>query len=482
MKRRGCLIAIIAVVVIIGVVVLAIASRLSQVRAAVTAAANTTAPVERRNLDDVLSATGTLKPARNVSVSFEVNGTVREVNVRNGQSVKSGDVLAQLDTTQLEYQLQQAKNALIIQQANFDTVNKPATEREIAQARAALAQAEAQLSSAQAAFDNQQNAIIQSCANLTTAEDNLRVAQKAYDDYVSQGFQFDVDFRPDMDSASGKALKQARNSYDVAKAACESARRTQSSDAAVKAAQASVDQAKSALDALLKGATDEQIATAQAQLARAKLDLEQAERNLTKATLIAPVDGIITTLNLVVGQVVGAGGQAVIILADTSQLYVNLSLDESDITRVKEGQEARFTLQGFPQDQEFKGVIESKNTSGVSTQGVVAYEVLVRVTDTIEPFLGMTADVQIIMDTREDVLVVPTRAIFRDSEGQYVLVKPTEGDPVRINVTTGLTVDDVTEISGEGLREGQAVLLTNTRAQGGGFGLGVGQRGGALGR
>ncbi|PJF30289.1 MAG: hypothetical protein CUN51_08250 [Candidatus Thermofonsia Clade 1 bacterium] len=462
-----------ACLVLCSATVLVILPQLREARAADLRAAST-AVVERRSLDDLLIASGALRPERFVNLAFEVSGTVREVNVRAGDSVRAGDVLAALDTTQLELQLEQARQALIIQEANYANVMKPASEREIAQARAALAQAEANLVSAQAAFDNQQNVITQSCANVAAAESNLKVAQDAYDRYVAEGYQFDMDFRPDMDSPQGKALKQARDQRDAALANCNAARRAQSSDAALRAAEAQVAQAKAALDALLQGATKEQRDIAAAQLEQARLNLAQAERNLSKAKLTAPVDGIISAVNISVGQTIGLGGQPAFVLADTSALYIEISVDEVDIARVQVGQQARFTLLGVSSDAPFKGTVERKNIVGDVSQGVVTYGVRVKVTDRVPQLLGMTADVEIVLATRKDVLTVPTRAIRRDPNGrQFVLVQRSEGAPLEINVQSGLSVGELTEVSGEGLREGQVVLISGngtSRSNGGFFG------------
>lgn len=435
-----------------------------------------TAPVERRDMNDVLPASGTLRPEQTINLAFEVAGTVKTVNVRVGQQVKAGDVIASLDTTNFDQALEQAKQTLIIQQANYNVVHKPPTERELAQAKAALAQAEAALAQAKAAFDNQENAINASCANLKTAEEALKTTETAYDNYVAAGYQFDVDFRPDPDSPAGKLWRQARDQYTVASANCASTRRTQSGDAAVKSAEAQVAQAKANLDDLQNGPTQEQKDVATAQLEQAKLGLSQAERNLGKTTLKAPTSGVLTTLNLTVGQVVGAGGGAAAVLADTSALHIETFVDENDVTRVAPGKPVTFTLQGVSGEQVFNGSVESISASGDANQGVVVYAVRVKVQNAIPLYLGMSADVQIILDTHKDVLAVPTRALQRRTGGgQYVIVQTNNAQTTEIDVTTGLTVDDLTEVSGEGLREGQTVVISTSNGTTGGGLFGIGR-------
>lgn len=480
MKRwtRGLVIVIpLALVALCGVIVLTgIGNFRERVAVATGRAGNTTAAVERRTIDDLLSAAGSLQPERTINLSFETSGTVKEIMVQAGVAIKAGDTVANLDTTVLEQQLEQARQTLIIQQANYDTINNPAKDRDIAQARAAIAQAEAQLAQAQASYDNQQNIITQSCANLDTVEDTFRTAQDSYNKYVADGYQFDVDFRPNLDSAIGKAWKQARDQREVALANCSSARRAQSGDANVKSATAAVEQAKAALKAIEDGATKEQRDIATAQLAQAKLSLQQAERNLSKAVLKAPADGIVTLVNISAGQVVGVGGQAVVVMADTSKIYLEIGVDENDISRVKAGQKVRFTLQGVSDERTFNGEVISKNPAGQVSQGVVVYPVKIAITDNVPMFLSMSADVDIVIETRENVLVVPSRAVRRAQDGtQYVLVEVADADPLQITVKTGITVGDVVEVTGEGLREGQSVYLNDPRPRttGGIFGGGA---------
>lgn len=416
--------------------------------------------IERRTLDDTLNASGALRPAQTVNLNFETSGKVALINVQVGDTIKAGEVLAELDKTNLERALEQAKLTVQIQQANYDTLMRPPTEDQITRAKAALAQAKASLSQAQIQFDNQKNAIITSCASLSTLEASLKTTEEAYKNYVTDGYQFDIEFRPDPNSAAGRAWKNARDQFEVSSAQCESARRVQQGDASVVSALAQVDQAQAALDALLLGATVEQKSAAEAQLNQAKLNLKAAEENLEDAVLRSPVEGIIATVNTAVGQNLTPGGQPAFSIADTSTIYLETSVDENDIPRVAAGQKARFTLQGLPQETIFKGVVESKNTVGQSNQGVVAYPVRIKLEDTPPTYLNMTADVEIIIATREDVLAIATRAIRRAANGdRYIVVERSDGTTIEITVEIGLSVDDVTEIRGTDLREGQKVLI-----------------------
>ncbi len=249
----------------------------------------------------------------------------------------------------------------------------------------------------------------------------------------------------------------------MGQATCDSAKRAQSGDASVVSAQAGVEQAKVALDTLLRGATPEQIAIAEAQLAQAKLNVSAAEENLTDAVLKSPVKGIIAAVNITAGGTVGSSGGAAgaaFVIADTSSIYLETLVDENDISRVVGELPVRFTLQGLPFDQVFNGTVESKSAVGQNNQGVIAYPVRIALKGDVPLFLNMSADVEIILATRENVLVVATRAIRRGADGgRFILIERSDGTTTEISVEIGLSADSVTEISGEGLREGQKVLI-----------------------
>jgi HlyD family secretion protein len=422
--------------------------------------------VEKRTINDTLTTAGSVRPTQVINLSFEVTGKVMTLNVDENSRVKAGDVLATLETDSLARAVEQAKLALAIQQANFDTVNKPPTPDQVTRAQATLAQAKAALSQAQAQFDNQKNAIASSCATLETVEQAYVGAKEAYDNYVQEGYQFDVEFRPDPNSPAGRALKNTADQRDVVQANCDAAKRTQSGDANVLSAQAQIDQAQAALDTLLKGATDEQKAVATAQLEQAKLNLQNAEANLANASLLAPVDGIVLTVNIAPGQMISPSGQPAIVLADTSAIYIETSVDENDIARVQAGQKVQYTLQGTAENVTFNGEVESASVAGQSSQGVISFPVRIKLSAPLPPYLYMTADISIILSTTPDALLVPSRAVRRRDDGtRYVVVERSDATTTEINVEAGLVVGSLLQVTGEGLREGQKVLIEPRRTQ-----------------
>jgi HlyD family secretion protein len=168
----------------------------------------------------------------------------------------------------------------------------------------------------------------------------------------------------------------------------------------------------------LKGA-QAQVKSAAAQVEQARASLTQAEVNLEKTRVFAPIDGIVVSRDVDVGQTVAASMQAPTlfsIAADLTRMRVNAGVDESDIGRIAEGQDVRFRVDAFP-NEEFEGVVSQVRLQPIVQQNVVTYGVMIGVVNgerKLRP--GMTATVAIEVVRRDDVLRVPNGALrFRPS-------------------------------------------------------------------
>ncbi len=433
-----------------------------------------TATVERTTLYTTVDGSGSITGERTVTLSFGVGGTVEHLYVEVGDRVTGEQLLAELDTTDLEYRVAEAEQALLISQSAYDRLISGPTENEIERARAALARAEAQLASALAAQENARRQVTVACSGLDDAADALETAQEAYDDYVTTGYEADATFVPDPDSPVAKALDNARSAYDVAESQCEIARAQAEDTGQVDAARASVDDAQAALDALLEGPTEDEIEQAQAQLEQARIRLDEARSALDDARLVAPFDGIVTDVRITEGQSVGAG-MAVITVVDDSRLHVDVPVDELDVVSVETGQRANVTLQAAD-DVTVEGIVTRIDPAGRDVQGIVTYNVRVDVTptDEVPVLLGMSADVEIIVAAEENVLVVPTEAVQRDDDGnEFVLVRSDDGNLEPLPVTSGQTTNGLTAVQGD-LHPGQEAYIpldeTGEDAGGGLFG------------
>lgn len=366
-----------------------------------------TEAVQRGTLELKVVANGTLAPTLTVNIGSELSGTVAKVLVDINDRVEKGQVLVELDTTKLRDQM--------------------------ARSRATLASAEAQ--------------VAQAAATLKEARANL-----ARMDEVSR--------------LSGGRVPSATE-FDSARANAE------------------------------RAAADE--AAARAKVADARAALRVDETNLAKASIRSPIDGVVLTRSVDPGNAVAASLQAVTlfsIAADLKRMKLQVNVDEADVGRVQQGQQASFTVAAWP-NRNFPATIQRVGYGSTTKENVVTYVADLSV-DNSELLLrpGMTATANIAAARREGVLLVPNPALrFTPAEpraaspdaglvGKLMPGPPRgpakragvsaapgaqrqvwvlrDGAPVAVPVTTGLSDGRRTEVSGGGLREGDAVIVDET--------------------
>jgi HlyD family secretion protein len=177
------------------------------------------------------------------------------------------------------------------------------------------------------------------------------------------------------------------------------------------------------------------LAVAKADLVSAQASLEGAKQNLAYATIRAPIDGVVVERTVDVGQTVAASlssPQLFRIAEDLSKMRILVSVDESDIGAIREGQPARFTVQAYPVD-EFAGMVKQVRLQSVTEENVVNYTVVVDVDNSDLKLLpGMTATVDFVIQEAEDVLKVPNAALrFRPTEEMLAQVRDRRADTAR---------------------------------------------------
>jgi HlyD family secretion protein len=448
--------------------------------------------VERGSLVSAVKATGRLEPKAEVALGFETNGTVAQVLVERGQPIKAGDPLAQLDMDELLLQLAQAEaNLAQVQagaraediagaeaslrnaQANYDKIATGTREEDIVAA-------EASLRGARANYDDlaegpEDDEITVAAANLRTAEVALQSAQWAYDEIA---YADNVG-----ESPQAAELERATINYESALANYRLAVQG-ASDGQLAASWSQVEQAQAQLEKLQNGPTAEELAIAQTQVDQAKAQLEklkngptqeevaivqnqvdQARYRLEQATLTAPVDGVVTGVNVSVGE--RPGGAAVILLADLSELHIDVPVDEIDLPSVTVGQPARIALDALP-DNPLAGQVTAIAPAPTSSGGsVTSYEVTVTLEDQNQQAkMGMTANVGIETARREDVIILPAHLVLVDkATGQtYVNEREPDGQVVRREVTLGLRSGQAIEVL-SGLEAGAQVLAPMSAEQ-----------------
>jgi HlyD family secretion protein len=408
--------------------------------------------VTQATLSSVVESTGSVIPESEVTLSFGASGTVAAVTVRTGDRVKQGDVLAELDTRRLALQVAKQEQAYLSQQASYSMTITPDP--------AAVQSAQRAVSNASASYElaqhkqavNRTDQVMLSCANLENAKRTYDDAVTAYNAYVSD-WRVQV-YGTYQVSPQRAQLERATAAYDQAIATCNLAKNSANDDTSVKSAWAQLTSAQVALDHLLNPSALTR-ATAQAQLDQARQSLEQARRQWDTARIVAPFDGVVTQVTAVVG---GPSSGVAIGLADDSRYHVDVLIDETEIAQVQAGQTAEITFDALP-EVTVTGAVSRVDPVGTISQGVVNYAVRVDLEPAAAALrIDMTSNARIILDTHAGVLAVPGGAIRSEGNAYYVNVVGAAGEAQRVDVTTGYTDGDLTEVAGA-LQEGQQVYL-----------------------
>ncbi len=209
------------------------------------------------------------------------------------------------------------------------------------------------------------------------------------------------------------------------------------------------------------------VAQAGADVQRQRANLAQLREQLSYTTIVAPIDGIVLSRDVEVGDavssilVLGSSATLVMTLGDTNEVYVKGKVDESDIGKVYLGQPARIKVESF-KDKTFTGKVTKISPMGVEKDNVTTFEVRVSINNPGgELKAAMTANAEIIMEEHENVLMVPEGAIIYDRDKKAsVEVPDTKGKDGKnkVAVQVGISNGAKTEITA-GLKEGQQVVL-----------------------
>ena len=210
------------------------------------------------------------------------------------------------------------------------------------------------------------------------------------------------------------------------------------------------------------------IVLSESDLKRAEVDLDNAVQRLKECRIYSPQDGVITERKVQVGQIISSGisnvggGTTLMILSDLSRIFVNASVDESDIGKIKVGQTTIITADAYP-GKRFFGKVVRIAMKGLNTQNVVTFEVKIEVTGEGVKLLRpeMTANVSIQADHRDEALLLPNEVIQFDRKGYFVELDskdPTTTTKTKQRIEIGITDGLNTEILA-GLEEGDEVCV-----------------------
>lgn len=497
------------VLVIAAIVIVLIGSAVKNMTSQIETAANMVEvePVEKRDLSDSVSLKGTIAGQSKTNVMSLAAAEITAVNVQVGDIVKEGDPLVTLDQNDIEKQIAELKTN--INNANAIAANDAVQKQEsLNQAKqdqtTTLAKATDSVNKAQASYDelvkkrddcqtklnNKKNELNTAGNARDTAKNELDTAKKSYQDAQAEA---------SADPTNADLLKKANDASSVYEQKQELytslCTNYETINGDIKSLQAELDaypdQLKSAEEAVntakssysdAETSTNRSVSTAQNTVDMQKYQtsttrelkdqLEQLQKQLADCTLSAPIGGVVTAVNVSVGDK-NTAGTTMITIEDTSSLKVIVNVEEADILKIQEGMPATVSTDATG-DEEIKGTVtrvvrvknQSTNTNGTDTNTSSGYSAEITI-DNTELLVGMSAKAKIVIKDRGTQLAVPYDLIRQDDNGDsYVLVAEANEDgtatAVRKNIKVGEEVDYYTEVTGGDLKEGDPLIYDNT--------------------
>ncbi|MEO0758464.1 MAG: efflux RND transporter periplasmic adaptor subunit [Cyanobacteria bacterium J06648_16] len=385
--------------------------------------AELTVPVETTELTVRITASGEVEPFRTVNLSPHVGGIVQEIFVEQGDRVREGQVIARMDSDDLEAQRIQSRASLAEAQAQLTDVRQGTDVAQIAQSEANLSAVEAQVVEAQ--------------SRLTLAENNFERDQNLYERGAISQLELD-----------------------------QSANEIRSAQASLQQVQSRVEEARQRVNDLVDDPDPQEVDQAQARVDRARGQLQAIEIQLADTLIRAPFGGIITqkfategafvTPTTSASDVSSATSTAIVSLADG--LEVVAEVPEADIGQISPGQTVEIQADAFP-EKTFKGEVRLIAPEAIERQNVTVFQVRVRLlTGQDQLRSNMNTDVAFLGNQLSDALVVPAVAVVTQGGETGVLVP---GEEKRIQfrpVTLGPQVGQQIQVL-EGLESGDRVFV-----------------------
>ena len=455
MKKRTILIAVIVVLGLAGFVYAGVWARQ---RRAASEKELVTYQVDYGDFNAVIDETGSVYADQSATLSWQTTGVVGDVKAVLGQEVKANQVLAEIKHDSLpqsyflaEQELITATNALEDLYENAAEVAANA-QSAVASARDALDAAEYRWTINQPGHRAAPEELEAAKARKLIAEEQLEKKQTQYDNAVG-----------DLAKAQAQlALTNAINQYQQASwylnwlqvGADEI--EMEILDANLAVAVANLEAAERYYEKVKDGPDPDDIRLVEARIAAAQASLDTA-------FITAPFDGVITGVEVIEGDLVFPNTVAFRI-DDLEHLRVDVGVSEVDINQIQVGQPVILVFDAI-QGEEYQGEVIEVSPVGVLQQGLVSFQVSIRVTDADEAVRpGLTAAVQIVIRQVEDALVIPNRAV-RWVKGQQVVYlstageTPTTADLEIVPVTVGASSDEFTELIEGDIREGDYIVL-----------------------
>ncbi|MCB8821365.1 efflux RND transporter periplasmic adaptor subunit [Microvirga rosea] len=411
--------------------------------------------IERGPITASVRATGTLNPVTTVLVGSQLSGQVVEILADYNTPVKQGQVVARLYSEQIKSR-------------------RDAAQADLAQARADRDTKKAQIDKAKAMLQRSEALAADLAAQRDRAQAQLAEAQRNFER------QTELVARA---AGTQNALDQTKTQLDIQKAALVSAQAQIASNAA------ETEGLKADLALAEAG-----MKSAEALILQREAKLRDIEIDLSRTEIRSPVDGVVVKRDIELGQTVAASLSAPTLFTvaqDLREIDIYANIDEADVGRLKPDQAVSFTVNAYP-NRTFTGRVRLVRLGAQTVQNVVTYTAVIGVKNSDMSLLpGMTANLQIVTDERDDVLRVPNAALRFRPPGMAVAVKASpsdeqpdrqarrrppartaadegmegrlyrlvDGNPELVPVRLGVTDGSYTEILKSRLKEGEAVII-----------------------
>ena len=421
-----------------------------------------TVPVSAKKVTLRIEASGRAVPIQNVNISPKNQGTLTNLYVEQGDRVKKGQIIARMDSADVQARILEDRANLAQAQAQLAQAENGSRPQEITQARARLRQAEAQLTAAK--VGNRPQEIAQAKAQVASVKAKVDLSSERLRRYRELHREGAVE-RDTLDQYVSEDNTAKANLQEAEKrlALLESGSRSEEIDRL----EASVAEAREALKLLEKGSRPEEIAHRRAAVAMAQAQLKTEQVNLDNTIIRAPFSGVITQKYADTGAYVTPATSASTTASATSSSIVALAkgleiladVTEADIGRIKGGQPVEIVAETYP-DEVFKGRVRLISPEAVKEEGVTLFKVRVAIeTGTDKLRSGMNVNLTFLGDEVNNALLVPTVTILTEKGKNGVLVPDKNNKPQFREVAIGSQVQNETWII-EGLQAGDRVFLS----------------------
>lgn len=469
-----------------------------------------TETVVKRDVQSTVLATGQVTSVTDLDLSFKSSDIIRSIQVKVGDKVTTGQVLATLDNQDELGALTQAQGALKSAQATLKRTLEGATNEEVAVAQTAFTNAQVDLENTK----TQQNTLVTnayrsllnsslearpqqgtlstgvspSVSGSYTGTTNGQIVVTSYaggsgsyvtfnglatgSGTISQNIPIpvgnsglyltftntsnlpqNISWVIDIPNTQSTSYVSALNAYNAAR---ETEKNT------IASAQAVVDSRQADLNLKRAQARPADIEARQADVLSTQGRVQSASAAYEKTILRAPADGTITRVDIKFGELTTAGQEA-LVLQDVSNLYIEADINETNIGSIAIGQPVTFTLDAFGKDRVFKGSIIHIDPGATVAAGIVNYKIKVAIADAdpgIKP--GMNADMTIITYTLLSAIAIPQAVILSEEGKSFVniLVSKTKQ---KKQITLGKIVDGNQIVVESGLTSGDALIISDTK-------------------